>query len=841
MKTFKKTVIFLIICIILQMFPSVVQADLPVSMENNGLSVGNAPIGMNAGDYNGDGKADLAVCNSESNTISILIGNKTGTFNAKVDYGTGIMPWAVKAAHLNNDGKMDLAVVNHGASTVSVLTGKGDGTFNEKADFGTGHYPYGLAMGDFNADGNTDMAVTNYQSNTVSVLMGDGNAAFNTKVDYTTGINPVSIETGDYNGDNKPDLAVVNYGSNTVSVLTGKGDGTFNSKIDTVTNSYPYGIVSDDLDMDGIMDFAVTSQSSNVVSILIGNGDGTFKAKVDYGTGNRPCGITNRDLSGDGKTDLVIANNLSNTISVLKGNGDGTFNTDVEYATGLGPWDIVTGNFNSDPDPDIITSNYSGENISLLTKYVEKVNQSTPTPQQSTVPSVTTQAPSPTAQVQDPLSGISISGDELPKGEQTTDNRTKDIKVGIVVDGNKKEETAKANVEVVEDKVIVTVVVDKEAAMDKLKEAQKTVTIPVKGNIDTFIGELDGDMIKTVENKAATLEIKTDTATYALPASEIRIEKIVEQLGSNISLKDVGVKIKIEKSNQETVKVVENSGRNQGFTIVAPPMEFNVTVSSGDKKVEIKKFESFIERTVAIPDGVDASKITTGVVVEQDGSVRHVPTRVVIIDGKYYARINSLTNSTYSVVWHPVEFKEAENHWAKASLNDMGSRMVINGVADGIIEPDRDITRSEFAAIVVRGLGLKEEVYGNTFKDVKADDWYSGFIQTAYEYNIISGYDNGNFGLADKITREQAMTMIARAMKISKLKSELKEQEQNTLLAGFVDSNMSSDWAWKSIAECIKAGIVMGKSGGVLAPGDNITRAEACVIIQRLLQKSNLI
>jgi hypothetical protein len=169
-----------------------------------------------------------------------------------------------------------------------------------------------------------------------------------------------------------------------------------------------------------------------------------------------------------------------------------------------------------------------------------------------------------------------------------------------------------------------------------------------------------------------------------------------------------------------------------------------------------------------------------------------VTTKVIIIDGKYYAKVNSLTNSTYSIVWHPIEFKDAQQHWAKDAVNDMGSRMVIDGIGNDMFNPDQDITRAEFAAIIVRGLGLKLENDSSPFADVKTADWYSSAIQIAYAYNLISGFEDGNFRPMDKITREQAMT-------ITGLGASLGAKAAGELLSPFADANNASEWAKNSI------------------------------------------
>ncbi len=166
---------------------------------------------------------------------------------------------------------------------------------------------------------------------------------------------------------------------------------------------------------------------------------------------------------------------------------------------------------------------------------------------------------------------------------------------------------------------------------------------------------------------------------------------------------------------------------------------------------------------------------------------------------------------------------------------------VVSGVGNDMFEPDRDITRAEFAAIVVRALGLKPGMGNNPFLDVGASEWYCEYIQTASEYGIISGYGNGKFGPNDKITREQAMTMAARAMKITGLEAGLAADDIDALLTGFEDLGQVASWAKENIAACVKTGIVSGKSDKLLAPKDEITRAEVVVIVRRLLQKSSLI
>jgi hypothetical protein len=327
---------------------------------------GSLPRSVTVGDLNGDGKLDLAVANTASKTVSVLLGNGDGSYLTKVPIATGIAPHSVATGDLNGDGKLDVAVPNRFSNTINVFLGNGNGTFQNKVDFGTGSGPVSVAAGDLNGDGKLDLTVANRNSNTVSVLVGNGNGTFKDKVDFGAGISRYAVTAGDLNGDGKLDLAVANVDSNTVSVLLGNGNGTFQSSVNYGTGFKPRSVTAGDLNGDGKLDLAVANRDSNTVSVLLGNGNGTFQNKVDFGTGGSPISVTAGDLNGDGKLDLAVANIDSNTVSVLLGNGNGTFQNKVDYGTGISPYSVTTGDLNGDGKLDLAVANRSSNTVSVL-------------------------------------------------------------------------------------------------------------------------------------------------------------------------------------------------------------------------------------------------------------------------------------------------------------------------------------------------------------------------------------------------------------------------------------------------------------------------------------------
>jgi hypothetical protein len=438
----------------------------------------------------------------------------------------------------------------------------------------------------------------------------------------------------------------------------------------------------------------------------------------------------------------------------------------------------------------------------------------------------------------------SVSNAVIPSSPPDDSGKPETTKTGVDILVNGKVENAgTATTTIVNGQTVITIVIDQKKLEEKLTtEGQgAVVTIPVNIESDVVVGELNGQMIKNMENKQAILEIKTVSAAYTLPAQQFNIDSLSNQMGLSIALQDIKVQIEIAVPTEDTVKVVEDAANRGMFTLVVSPVNFIVRGTYGGTTVEITKFNAYVKRTIAIPDGVDPSKITTGIVVEPDGTIRHVPTKIVKNDGKYHAIISSLTNSTYSVVWHQLEFSDVTQHWAKNAVNDMGSRMVVEGTGKGMFHPDQDITRAEFAAILIRGLGLKLEKGASTFSDVKAADWYNDAINTAYTYHLIDGFEDGTFRPNDKITREQATVILAKAMTITSLRVQLSAPSIDGTLRPYTDAAVVSTWARSSMADSIQAGIVSGRSTTELAPKDAMTRAEVAAIIQRLLQKSDVI
>ncbi len=327
---------------------------------------GSQPQSVVVGDFNKDGKLDLAAPNYNGDTpstVSVLLGKGDGTFNAAVNYPVGTKPVSVAVGDFNKDGNLDLAVANYNngnPSTVSVLLGKADvpGTFNPAVSYAVGSGAHWVEVGDFNKDGNLDLAVANFGSADVSILLGKGDGTFNAAVNYAAGTQPVSLAVGDFNKDTNLDLAVANWGGGNVSVLLGNGDGTFPvTPVNYPAGSGPRCVTVGDFNKDGNLDLATSNYYDNNVSVLLGNGNGTFQtaANYDVGIGTSPAAVAVGDFNGDGNTDLAVPNFSTNKVAILLGNGTSTntFQAAVTFDVGSNPLGVAVGTFDDDGKPDL--------------------------------------------------------------------------------------------------------------------------------------------------------------------------------------------------------------------------------------------------------------------------------------------------------------------------------------------------------------------------------------------------------------------------------------------------------------------------------------------------------
>jgi hypothetical protein len=273
------------------------EGSVGIFLGNNGgigpvtrFTTGSATSGVVAGDFNGDGKADVAAMSTRRADVTVLLGIGDGTFHAPARYLLGGDPWEVAAADLNGDGYVDILATTGLPDELRVTFGTATGTFVGPRVYSAGDLPTGIATGDFNADGKLDVALASFGEDFVTVLLGDGTGSFISTANFRAIDSPDSIVAADFTGDGKLDLAAASFLAETrVAVLQGRGDGTFGPPGVFPLAGPVLDLEAADLNGDAKLDLLGANPFLGHVSVLLGQGGGAFARPAKYAAGPPVC------------------------------------------------------------------------------------------------------------------------------------------------------------------------------------------------------------------------------------------------------------------------------------------------------------------------------------------------------------------------------------------------------------------------------------------------------------------------------------------------------------------------------------------------------------------------
>jgi hypothetical protein len=334
--------------------------------------VGDFPLGLTSGDFNRDGRLDLAVTNFESGEtgFSVLRGRKGGRLKLAQTYELDVQADGIATARIGKGKDLDLVIGGFTNGIAVVRGGKG-------LEFGAPELipdtesPRELATGDFNRDGRTDIAASRQGSDpeepTVAVYLGEPGGGFAAPLTRPGG-SGTAIATARLNRDRKLDLVALDAINDQVEVLMGRGDGTFRATSTFPAGPGPQGLAIGKLNRDRNRDLAVANrelndQDENVVSVLRGRANGSFGPPRDFRVGvpgDQPNDVAIADFNRDRRQDLVVSISVEPEVALLRGKRKGRFGP-PRYADVTGrPELVLTARLNRDRLPDVVTAN-SGE------------------------------------------------------------------------------------------------------------------------------------------------------------------------------------------------------------------------------------------------------------------------------------------------------------------------------------------------------------------------------------------------------------------------------------------------------------------------------------------------
>ena len=328
-------------------------------------------------DLNGDGLADLVV--STGSDILIFLRDGSGAFNSPKAIKLMSVYTSVAAGDFNNDGKLDLATISYnGNYNVAILLGDGTGNFSAPTNYLAGYGATAIGVGDFNNDGKLDVVTAHQLYDQVYIQLGDGQGALGTPSNFPipVGTNISSFGIGDFNGDGNLDVAIPNYTG--VQILTGDGKGKFNLAGTAASGIASQADVAGDLNGDGKLDVALVNSNTNEVTVALGDGAGGFAAPKTFAVNGRPQSLALGDFNGDGVPDVAVASNAPpptgfglSYVTVLLNDGTGNLQSPANYAI-PNPTSIVAADFSNDGRRDIVVSGHNGV-LSVLLNTCEAI------------------------------------------------------------------------------------------------------------------------------------------------------------------------------------------------------------------------------------------------------------------------------------------------------------------------------------------------------------------------------------------------------------------------------------------------------------------------------------
>jgi minor extracellular serine protease Vpr len=322
----------------------------------------------------------------------------------------------------------------------------------------------------------------------------------------------------------------------------------------------------------------------------------------------------------------------------------------------------------------------------------------------------------------------------------------------------------------------------------------------------------------------STIAFSWNDASIASPLSPL--ELVPDGADYVITIK------KEEGSKSEITKQVEDA------FILGTPYAFEASSLSNDVATPLKlKADQVFTRSFLVGKGIDTS--SAGALYLDGGKVYPVPAKFSpASEGASIVTISRPGFSTYAAATRHVTFSDIDKSWANHQIQALADKFILNGTSEHTYSPEGNVTRAQFASMLVRALGLQKQAATNPFSDVSSSDWFATDVTAAYDAGLVTG-SAGQFMPNATITRQDLTVMLARAIKLIDLQKPTKP-----VLRSYADAEQFSDYAQGSIEIVTAVGLMEGvESEGsfYFEPAHATTREAAAKVLYGLLQAAKRI
>jgi hypothetical protein len=363
--------------------------------------------------------------------------------------------------------------------------------------------------------------------------------------------------------------------------------------------------------------------------------------------------------------------------------------------------------------------------------------------------------------------------------------------------------------------------VKEEDVLTAISKSASFEKLVLKGALVTDFA-FSSTLLKAIKDKnnKATVVVENELGSFTLPVAALNVTELAGKVGSD----DLAIVMTVAKSEQSFLE--------KGVTVLSAPVQFTVSVSGNGKTEPVDRFGTFVERTINVTGKIDAAKATA--VKLMDNGFVTAPT----LFKDQVATIKSNTLGTFVVVQSNRSFDDVDNgkNWAESYIETLASKFIIKGKTETSYGPADHMTRSQFAILIARSLGLTASgEYKGQFKDITTEQGANEYAEViaAYEAGIIQGRPDGTFAPNATITRTQAAAMLARAMKY--VGYDASKLDKTKKVSSFKDAKLVQEWAIADIELIVQAGIMNGSPDGSFNPNAATKRDQMAKMLGEFL------
>ena len=364
------------------------------------------------------------------------------------------------------------------------------------------------------------------------------------------------------------------------------------------------------------------------------------------------------------------------------------------------------------------------------------------------------------------------------------------------------------------------------------KKIEFLVKVPDSAKSATL--NITGDIVENLKRYGSTVALSLGNATYYLPTGNI----------SEISASDT-LSITLSDAASSVSSALASASTSDSFTIESHAKNLSAKLISASGTSKDITHSVFAEKRFLLAEPAGGKTAFTVVRIEKSGSVVPVPSSSDITSGVVYLTGKTMTDGDYAAISSSRTLSTLS--WAQSPTNALAARLILTDKSGSNLNGSEAISRSETVTIMARTLGILCDSKGaSPFFDMISTDSYFNAVMSTVSYELISGYPDSTFKPSNKLTRAEAMTIVARAIRFMNGKSvsessDMTISEATSILSKFTDAGTVDNWAKVNIAECVQAGIVNGDNNGRLNPKANVTRAELIQLMYNILDKCDII